>query len=223
MLTLGLCLLLSGNGLIGAMFSSSEDGESVYLLCSGPYGDILLARSTAELIAGRGGAGYMLSDGENFELVYAVYPDKSEAESVLSSLADSGAYLKRVDIKKGKLNWADGELKRATQAALKYYRVAFDEMYACANKLNSDEMTVTDVKIKIDVLRAQIEDIKRAFWQIADDSENGKATSVKVAIVTALALIDNLTLDGTRANASSSLRYALVQLSLSRQALMEEI
>ena len=46
---------------------------------------------------------------------------------------------------------------------------------------------------------------------------------IKVALITALALIDNIEFDGDRAACAASIRYALTQLALSRSALMERI
>ena len=221
MITLGLCLALSGQGFIGAILFEGVQKDSVYLVCAGPYEDIILARNTAELVASRGGAGYMMGDG-SFELVYAAYSNEEDAQGVASALG-SGAYVKRIELKKSKLKWAQKDEKQAILAALEYYGVAFSTLYECANKLNTNEVTIEDVKIKIGVLRQQIEDIKRDFDKKSGDNGDARIVEIKVAIITALALVDNLELGKTSAKAMSSLRYAAVQLVLLRQALMEKI
>ncbi len=220
MLTLGLCLMLSGQGFIGAVMFEGVKSESVFFVCSGPYKDVALARSSAELVKSRGGAGYMLGAGE-YELVYAAYSSKKDAESVSSGIA--GTYLKQIDIKKSKLKWASKDEKTATLAALKYYDVAFSTLSECANGLNKNEIALEDVKVKISTLRQQIEDIKTVYSQNTPDDITSKTADIKLAHMTALALVDNLTLNGGDALALSSLRYAVVQLVLSRQALMERI
>ena len=220
MLTLGLCLMLSGQGFIGAVMFEGVKSESVYFVCSGPYNDIVLARSSAELVKNRGGAGYMLASG-GYELVYAAYSSKADAESVSSGIA--GTYVKQIDIKKSKLKWADKEEKTASLAALEYYDIAFSTLTECADKLNAKQMTLADVKVKTSTLRQQIEDIKSVYSQNTPDDINSKTAEIKLAHMTALALIDNLTLNSGDASALSSLRYATVQLVLSRQALMEKI
>lgn len=221
MITLGLCLMLSGQGFVGAMLFEGVEKDSVFFVCSGPYEDIVLARNTSELISSRGGAGYMMGDG-SFELVYAAYPNEADASGVVSALG-SGAYVKKIELKKSKLKWAQKEEKQAALAALGYYDIAFSTLYECANKLNANELTIEDVKIKIGVLRQQIEDIKRDFDNKTDEESDARVVEIKVAIITALALADNLELGKTSAKAMSSLRYAEVQLVLSRQALMEKI
>lgn len=220
MLTLGLCLMLSGQGFIGAVMFEGVKGESVYFVCSGPYNDVALARSSAELVKNRGGAGYMLGTGD-YELVYAAYSSKADAESVSNGIA--GTYVKQIDIKKSKLKWADKEEKTASLAALEYYDIAFSTLTECADKLNAKQMTLADVKVKTSTLRQQIEDIKSVYSQNTLDDINSKTADIKLAHMTALALIDNLTLNIGDAPALSSLRYAAVQLVLSRQALMEKI
>ena len=221
MLTLGLCMLLSGEGLLGAVFS--KDGEDgAYMIAVGGYTDITLARTTAELVASRGGAGYVTGDGE-YEIIYAVYKSEGDANSVLSSLGDSAAYVKKIDMPSPKLKWADKGMKEAAQAALKYYPAAFDALYECSNHLNGKTLTIQDVKNRIRVLRAQIEDIKSAFYSYVGDEGDGHTVSIKVALITALALVDNVELDGGEAQAASSLRYQLVQLTLSYSALMSDI
>lgn len=220
MITLGLCLMLSGQGFVGAMLFEGVEKESVYLVCAGPYDDLALAKNSAELIKSRGGAGYLLGSGE-YELVYAAYPDLSGAQSVAQALG--GAYVKTLNIKKSKLKWAKGDERDATIAALKYYRIAFDALYSCANELNAEEATIDNVKVKIGVLREQIADIKSVFGQNSTDEDDQKIMNVKLALLTALAIVDNITFDGGEAKTLSSLRYAAVQLSLSRQALMDSI
>lgn len=221
MLTLGSCITLSGQGFIGAALFESVDGESVFFVCAGGYTDVALASTTAELIRARGGAGYVLGEDE-YELVYAAYPTEDAANGVAEGLG-SEVYVRELTIKKSKLKWADKDEKSATLAALEYYRIAFDALYDCANALNAGRMNIEDVKVKIGVLRAQIEDIKCAYWQNTGDNENDNITAVKVAILTAMALVDNLALDGSDVGAMSSMRYAGVQLALSRQALMRSI
>ncbi len=220
MLTLGLCLMLSGQGFIGTMMFEGVKSESVYFVCSGPYNDVALARSSAELVKNRGGAGYILGAG-NYELVYAAYSSKANAESVSSGIA--GTYVKQMDIKKSELKWADKEEKNASLAALEYYDIAFSTLTECADKLNAKQMPLADVKVKTSILRQQIEDIKSVYGQNTPDVISSKTAEIKLAHMVALALIDNLTLNGGDAAALSSLRYAVVQLVLSRQALMDKI
>lgn len=220
LLVIGLCFTLSGQGIIGAMLFEGVEKESVYLVCAGPYDDLALAKNSAELIRSRGGAGYLLGSGE-YELVYAAYPDLSGAQSVAQALG--GAYVKTLNIRKSKLKWAKGDERDATLAALKYYRIAFDALYSCANELNVGEATIDDVKVKIGVLREQIVEIKSVFGQNVTDDDDQKIMNVKLALLAALAIVDNITFDGGEAKTLSSLRYASVQLSLSRQALMDSI
>lgn len=221
MMTIGLAFALSGKGIIGAMLFEGVDGESVYFVCSGPYDDLALAKSSAELAKSRGGAGYVISGDGSCEIALSAYASEGEATSVSNAIA--GSYVKRIDIKKSRLKWADDGVKSATLAALDYYRFAFSGLNECANGLNSQALNIDDVKIKIDVLYEQIGDIKSTYCNNVQDESDQRIVSVKVAIVTALALLDNLTLNLGDAKALSSLRYAAIQLALSRQALMQNL
>lgn len=216
--TLGLCLIYSGSGFIGAALGGGE--ESYYAIAVGGFDDITLARTTAELIKGRGGAGYVLKDKEEYEIFYAVYPSKDEAQSVLSSLGENAAYLKELKISSSKLKWADN--KRAVQDALKYFDIAFDCFYSLSNSLNKDEATLDDVKNGVGVLIERLKDIKTTFYSEVSSSNSDRITEIKLALVTAIALAENATISD-KAGAASSLRYQLVQLTLTHMALMSRL
>ncbi len=222
MATLGLSMLLSGGGILKAASLTGVKGENFYAICTGGYDDIALARNTAELINSRGGAGYVLKEDGAYEIFYAVYPSESEAKSVLEGLGESGAYIKPLPIVKSKLKWASGDIKKATVSALKYFDMAFDALYDCSNSLNAEDISLEDAKVKTGVLHAQIEDLKSAFYQIATDDGDKNIISVKVALITALALIDNIDFSNER-KCAASIRYQIVQLVLSRQALMSAL
>lgn len=220
-LTLGLCFAFSGEGILG-VFGSAVDGESVYAVAVGGYDDITLARTTSELIKSRGGAGYVRKDGENYEIIYAVYPDSATADRVRAAVGDGSAYVSEIRIPNSKLKWA-GELKDAASDALTYYKTAFDALYECGNDLNTMNADITDVNTRIKVLYGKIEDIKSRFYEKTNSSDLAEVTEIKVALITVLALIDNIEFDGDRAACAASIRYALTQLALSRSALMERI
>lgn len=222
MLTIGICTWYSGEGILG-VFSFGKNGDSsVYAVAVGGYTDITLARTTSELIKGRGGAGYV-ADGENIEIIYAVYPDEESAKKVLSGLGETAAYVKRIDIAGTKLKWASGDLKTSVQAALTYYDKAFETLYNTANRLSESSIGAEDAKTKIRVLSVQIDDIKSEFYQNTVDNDSAQITEIKLGLITTLALLENIISDGNTALFVSSIRYALVQLVLCRQALMNSI
>lgn len=82
-------------------------------------------------------------------------------------------------------------------------------------------MALEDVKTQIKVLYAQIEDIKSAFYQNTVDCDKDEITQTKLALVTTLALLDNIDFAKSTALVASSIRYQIVQLVLCRQALMK--
>ena len=178
-----------------------------------------MARQSADMIKSKGGAGYVLNlDG--IEIIYAVYKSEDEANDVLAKLADKSLYIKRFDISKGSFKWCDGDLKNTVQNALNYFDVAFDSMYECSNLLNDSTIGIEDAKTKIKVLRAQIEDIKSVFYQNTANNIEEQITQIKLALVTTLALLDNIDFSKNVALVTSSIRYQLVQLVLCRQSLM---
>ena len=219
MLTIGLCSVFSGDGIIG-VFSAGKDGSGIeaYALAVGGYSDMTLARNAAELIKGRGGAGYVIS-GDSIEIIYAVYPDEKRAKKVLVALDESSAYVKQIKINIPKYKWADGDVKTAVDAAMGYYKISFDALYNTANALADGSMGVEDARTEIRVLTAQINDIKSAFYQNVSEIDNEDITQIKLALITALALLDNIKTTGSVPQFVSSLRYALVQLVYCRQAM----
>ena len=221
MLTIGLCSVFSGDGILSVVSFGKSDSEDVYAVAVGGYTDMTLARATADLIKGRGGAGYIV-DGDTIEIIYAVYYDEDTAKSVQAALGESGTYVKQISIKSSKLKWA-GDLKSAVQAALGYYKLAFDGLYETANNLSDSTIEKQDAITQIQVLTSQIEDIKAVFYQKAADSDSPQITEVKLALITAIALLQNIKRTDNTAQFVSSIRYALVQLVMCRQALMNSI
>lgn len=222
MLTIGLCTLFSGNGLLSVMSFGKSESETAYTVAIGGYTDIMLARATSDLIKGRGGAGYIIN-GDTIEIIYAVYPDEDTAKNVQSSLGEDGTYVKEIDIKSSKLKWASGEVKNAVQSALSYYDLAYKTLYETANKLSDSSIGIEDASTQIKVLTAQIEDLKSVFYQNTAENESAQITEIKVALITALALLQNINQSSNVATFVSSMRYALVQLVMCRQALMNNI
>lgn len=222
MLTLGLCYFLSGEGILN-VFSDKDEGEEIYAVVTGGYSDMTLARSNAELIRNRGGAGYTLDENGTICVVIAVYKDSDSAQRVLNNLDDSGAYIKTINISTGNFKWCDKSFRNDVSNALGYFPTAFDTLYNTANKLNENAITLVDANTQIKVLRTQIEDIKSVFYQKSSEYQNDQVTQIKLALVTTLALIDNIETSSTLVKAVSSIRYQLVQLVLCRQALMRSI
>lgn len=218
MLTIGLCSVFSGDGIIGVFSAGKDGGIEAYALAVGGYSDMTLARNAAELIKGRGGAGYVIS-GDSIEIIYAVYPDEESAKKVLVALDESSAYVKKIKINIPKYKWAEGDIKTAVEAAMGYYKISFDSLFNTANALADGSMGVEDARTKMRVLTAQINDIKSAFYQSVSEIDNEDITQIKLALITALALLDNIKTTGSVPQFVSSLRYALVQLVYCRQAL----
>lgn len=219
MLTLALCVSFSEGGLVSVWNKVESNAQSVWTIACNGYPDMTMARQSADMIKSKGGAGYVLNlDG--IEIIYAVYKSEDEANDVLAKLADKSLYVKRFDISKGRFKWCDGDLKNTVQDALNYFDVAFDSMYECSNLLNDSTIGIEDAKTKIKVLRAQIEDIKSVFYQNTANRSEEQITQIKLALVTTLALLDNIDFSKNVALVTSSIRYQLVQLVLCRQSLM---
>lgn len=223
MLTLGLCVMFSGDGIVSVFSPQKVKAENVYAIAIGGYKDMTLARASADLIKKRGGAGYVCSNDDGIEIVYAVYKNDSDAQSVLSRLGDKGAYVKEISIDEGKFSWCDKQLRSSVKNALRYYDISFSALYSTADSLNSNEINLNDAKTQIQVLKSQIEDIKSVFYKDVENCADEQITQIKLALVTCLALLDNIELNATVADATSSIRYQLTQLVFCRQALMSAI
>lgn len=220
--TLIFCFIYNGKGFLNVAFLRSADTENFYAVTTGGYDDMLLARTSAELIKERGGAGCVVK-GDKIEIIYAVYRSKSDAESVIAKSGEKGTYVKEIAVSKSKLKWADKEMKASVSAALKYFDLAFDVLYNLSNSLYDKSKTVEDAKIEISVLHGQIDDIKSVFYQNTASSDASEITDVKLALITALALLDNIEFMGTLSECTASIRYALVQLTFCYQSLMSSI
>lgn len=222
MLTLALCLVLSGEGLLSVFKNDKSEKCTFYAVATGGYTDITLARNNAELVKQRGGAGYVIA-GDSIELIFAVYKSEGEANSALSALGNRSAYIKKIEIEKGGFKWCKDDLKTAEKEALGYFDLAYDKLFEVSSALNDGKMALEDAKTQIKVLYAQIEDIKSAFYQNTVGCDKDEITQTKLALVTTLALLDNIDWNVSLPVVTSSIRYQIVQLVLCRQALMKSI
>lgn len=220
--TVGLCGVFSGKGILGVFKTDKKSETTAYAVSIGGYSDMTLARTTADLIKRRGGAGYVI-DGDYAEIIYAVYPDKKSADGVLTALGETGAYVKEISIAGSRLKWADSGVKGAVTNALGYYETAFDALYDTANGLNGGNISIEDATTKIKVLKLQIDDIKSDFYSNSAEYDSAEITEIKLALITTVALLDNINAAENSALFASSVRYALVQLVMCRQALMSRI
>ena len=223
--TLGLSFIFSGKGFLSlAGVFNKEKTKTFYAVCVGGYDDMTLARNSAELIKSRGGAGYVLSDSgaDKIEIVFAVYKDENSANSVLNALDDRAAYIKKITVKESDYSWCEGATKTAVKNAMTYFDIAYDLLFDVSSKLNDNGMTVNDAKIKIKVLYNQIEDIKSEFYKNTQGQDKSQITEIKLALITALALLDNVEY-GSIAKTCSSIRYQIVQLVLCYNALCDSI
>lgn len=223
--TLGLSFIFSGKGFLSlAEVFGKENTRTFYAVAVGGYDDMTLARSTAELVKSRGGAGYVVRSNEdgkdNIEIVFAIYKDKTSAESVLNTIEDRSVYLKETTVKEPSYSWCEGDVKTAVLNAMEYFDIAFDVMYSTSNSLNDNLVTVEDAKTKIKVLHTQIEDIKSVFYQNMQGIDKSQITEIKLALITTLALLDNVEY-GSTSKCASSIRYALVQLVYCYKALVQ--
>lgn len=219
MLTLALCVSFSEGGLLSVFNKVESKSQTIWAIACKGYSDMSTARQSAEMIKSRGGAGYVQS-GDEIEIIYAVYKSEQDANKVLDRLSDKSLYLKRYDVSEGSFKWCKSDMKSAVEEALCYFDVFFDGLYDLSNKLNESKISVEDAKIEIKVLKAQIEDIKSAFYQKTANCDAEQITQIKLALVTSLALLDNVDFSKNDACATASLRCQLVQGVLCRQALM---
>ena len=219
MLTLALCVSFSEDGLLSVFNKVESKSQTIWAIACKGYSDMSTARQSAEMIKSRGGAGYV-QNGDEIEIIYAVYKSEQDANKVLAGLSDKSLYLKRYDVPEGSFKWCKADMKSVVEEALCYFDVFFDGLYDLSNKLNESKISVEDAKIEIKVLKAQIEDIKSAFYQKTANCNEEQITQIKLAMVTSLALLDNVDFSKNDAYATASLRYQLVQGVLCRQALM---
>lgn len=219
MLTLALCVSFSEGGLLSVFNKVESKSQTMWAIACKGYSDISTARQSAEMIKSRGGAGYV-QNGDEIEIIYAVYKSEEDAKKVLAGLSDKSLYLKRYDISEGSFKWCKEDIKSAVGEALCYFDVFFDGLYDLSNKLNESKISVEEAKIEIKVLQAQIEDIKSAFYHKTANYNEEQITQIKLGLVTSLALLDNVDFSKNDAYATASLRYQLVQGVLCRQALM---
>ena len=210
LITLSLCLLMDGSGFLAV--SRESESAKYYLLCGGAYEDISLARNYAELIRSR-----------RCEVVLGVYASEQKANEVLGASGMQGAYISEIAVATG----TDGvprELKDEAVAALGYFPLVLDEFTSLADGVADARVSLADAKVRLGVLSAKLGELKEGFYSASEGVSSAAVTELKLALVTAAALVETVDFrspSGTEsaAYAAASLRYQSVQLVLSRRAL----
>lgn len=216
-MTLALGFFIGGDSIVSAVFRESTDGRTFYFICVDGGENRSMARETANVIKKKGGAGYLdIADGN--KILLAVYPTEKGANDVLDALDYTGAYLVKKTSKKVKYGKDDNVIK----GALTYIDVAFDGLYSLTNSVADGSISLQELNTQLNVLYAQIDEIKSVFYENTKNSDDEKITSLKLALVTCLALIDGVEC-GDSATALSSLRHQTIQLVNCYIALTNEI
>lgn len=217
-MTIALCFFIGGDGIVSAVFKEKTEERSFYLICTDGGEDLRVARESADLIKKRGGAGYLDREDGN-EIVIAVYKTEDGANKVLSSLDLKGAYVKEKTSRNFKLS---GDYEANCRDALNYFDLAFEGLYSLASALSDGSKSLTDVNTEKRILYSQIDEIKSEFYENTKNATDEKITSIKLALVTCLALIDVID-SGSYAVALSSIRHQTVQLVYCYVALTNEL
>lgn len=220
--TITLCLVYSSDGLIAVFSANKKESQSFWMIVSSPYSDITLARSSALMVKNRGGAGYVKS-GESIRIVYAVYEDSESCNSALKRLGSQGVFVEEIKIDECDFGWCDRQYQQAVEDALSYFQITFATLKNCADSLANESIQIVDAKTQIEVLSSQIDEIKSSFYEKVENCNCEEITQIKLALITVLALIDNVEYDESTPLCVSSIRYALVQSVFCYQALMSSI
>ena len=126
----------------------AQFGAEYFFVCYAVEDNAVSAGSISDAVDGFGGAGYVLSRGDEFYIVVAAYYEKKDAEKIKFSLLKRGLECSILDIetdeyplpagKKNKKALFEGNLKTLDSLS----RLA----YACANKLDTGEYGQTAAK-----------------------------------------------------------------------------
>ncbi len=227
LITLAMCFIIDGEGFVAVVRSGSGDDETYYLLCGGAYENISLARNYADLIKARGGAGYVLAEEGSYQVILSVYSDSEDAQAALESSGMQGAYLLELTILNPSCEWA-GDAKGEAEAALGYFSLAYAELNSLSRGVADGTLTLTDARTRLDVLRERISEIKADFYDATAEKSDNRHTEIKLALVTTVALLDNVSFSSpsgaeSAAYACASMRYQQVQLVMCRKALGETL
>lgn len=202
---------VGGDNIVSNVFAKeTKEARAFYFLTTDTFDDIVIARQNADIIRNRGGAGYVdMSCGNR--IILAVYPNEQSAKSVQQKMGDNSIVVSAIDISKIKIDMKKKDLNTASGDALEYFDIAFNELYNMSNSLADNKTTIEETKVKLRVLRTQIDDIKSVFYEKTKEADISTITEIKVALVTCLALIDGVEISDY-AHTLSSLRRQTVQL-----------
>jgi len=193
MLTILSCSFLSGEGFSG-LITWGREKDYYYLLSSGRYSTVPLAREAAEIIRARGGAGYVLRDGDDYHLIVAAFPTREEAEAVLKK-QESGFYI--IEIPYEKETYFDLDEKETALKGLEFFDESFKKLNELTIAIEKGDIALSSIKPDILLMQGKAE---RYYRELKGDDERIAALGASLAIAAAqldntIKLLDNGSID----------------------------
>lgn len=188
---------------------SALNKTNYYCIQMGMYGDLETANYYANLIKQRGGAGFILKDG-NFRVLASVYKNSSEAEAIITRLNNLGTVcslyvLQTEEIFDVSLSHSDREKMRFISLCTDY---AYQELYNLSNEMDVETITNAEIKGKIQSLLDSLEQYETMLLS----TKTSKKAEIQACLTSIRESIKKLPLSPT----SSSIRYAYIEILASR-------
>jgi len=149
--------------------------KSIYLLQEGVYSDENNAKSAAEAIKKRGGAGYILKD-DKYRVLLSAYQTEDEATSVKKRLADEeDMETSTHELKRGQISFnitADKNTVKVISDAFSQSDDVMASLYDVTLKYDKQQITSDDVMTEISSIEDDIKDTISNLSGVLDQEDN---------------------------------------------------
>jgi len=201
-------LLTGGYFLSDSSIAGGTEYLSYYAVETGVYSDSKTAGDYALKAMARGGGGYTIADKDGYHVILAVYPDKKQAEDIVSKLNSGGDPVNLYILSTPVFNGGSLSETEKTVAltALSYIGIVYEELYNLSNDYDKETVTFTEAKNKTEQLIGQVMQMQNQLNNESRNFPDLAFTKIKAEMGAAVSQVKSILLSSPEL-LSSKIRY----------------
>ena len=198
-------------------FSNGSDGilidaRNYYCVQTGKYNDMSAAKKSANELAVKGGAGYIISDG-GYRVLAGLYLEDGKCDEVINNLNKNGIASSKYIIKVNKFFIADGADAENIKSGIDIFHNTVERLYYLFIQTDMGALTITELTKKIKVLSEQVDTCINVLS--STDYNRIKTTNLKSELIVLCAALNNFIADDSLSTgASSKIKYLLIETAI---------
>lgn len=202
----------------------SIDANTVYALQVGVFDQEQNAEDMAQSLRSKGGAGYIVKEGESYRVLISAYKTEAEAQNVKTRLVDEQKLdSKLYNIATEKVNIelsAPEEFLSQLEEAIQKSSETHDALLDLSLAYDKGEKTIDQVKDELKSLQENGKKIADAMGQIDQTGTVAAVSSIKTFYSRAESALGKLLDAETQVTMSSGIKSAYLDVAMARKALI---